>query len=859
MVSMQPTSLLVVAVFACPVVAQEVGQPSARVAPEFVANRGQWPEEVRFRYRSGPATAWVHDDGMTLSLVRYRDVEPRRGEGIALPHRVAVDGVALRFFLEGAVATPPRGRDASPTRRHFAVGSPTGWARDVPGYAAVVHDEPWPGARVEWLTRGGLLSYDLHFAAGSDGNAAVMRVEGAESMRVDERGGLVVATALGDLRLTAPRSLERAAGGDRAVASRFVRLGAGRYRIDVDRVDRDAPLWIDPGIEWATFLGGVELEDPLATRVDDAGRIYFTGYVENQDFPTTTGVFQPGNAGVRDMFIACVDPGLTGSAQVVWSTHLGGSAQDVGYDLHVPPSGEPVTVAGITNSPNFPVTAGAFQTARSGTHDAVIAQLTSDGSVLAYSTYFGGNEIDRACALRVDSAGRLVLGGYTSSLDLPTTAGVVQPNSAGNFDGFVAVLDPSAIGSAQLVRSTYLGGGGAEGRWVPEGLPVEWDFMDIHLDASDSVTFVGVTNSTGYPTTAGAYQTTFGGFPRDLVVTRLDAALTAITYSTFLGGSGDEQPVRVAPADNGALAICGVAWSADFPTTAGAYQSIHGGASDGFAVVLDPNGQGASDLRYSTLIGGGETDPLSSIYVESSGILVAAGTTEGGLVPTVGAMQTEYSGNAMGYLLRLDPAGNGSADMHYLTYVGAGALKGGFLWEGIWDLEPLPDGRLVATAWTDNPAFALTPGAFQTTYGGGDTDVVVLRADLIPDNMTRIPPSTPACAGPIDVQANQRPQPGAVGFELICNDVPPNASGWLLAGVPRAAPLPVLNIEFLVQIVAAPGLVAGDGFVRTPLPIPVGFPAIHPPIAFQYVWLTTPACPGSGPLASSDAITFEGI
>jgi hypothetical protein len=185
-----------------------------------------------------------------------------------------------------------------------------------------------------------------------------------------------------------------------------------------------------------------------------------------------------------------------------------------------------------------------------------------------------------------------------------------------------------------------------------------------------------------------------------------------------------------------------------------------------------------------------------------------------------------------------------------LSYLGAGAIKGGLLWEGLLELRQRPDGRIVAAAWSDNPA--ASPG---TSYGGGAMDVLLVRADLLPEPVERLRPSTGACLLDIDLAVNEAPRPGALGFELICNDAPPFASGILLVGTPLA-PTPVVNIALTTLPLLAVPVSAADGFARTPLPLPESLPPLPWGLSFQYVWLTTASCTGSGPLAASDSLTF---
>lgn len=282
--------------------------------------------------------------------------------------------------------------------------------------------------------------------------------------------------------------------------------------------------------------------------VDAAGDVYLTGSTDAADFPTTAGAFQRVNRGGTiattayggtsgwTSYVAKLDPAQSGSASLVYSTFLGGSSMDGsvsdGRAVSVPSSGPSIAVdaagnayvAGTTTSADFPVTAGAFQTAfvpvqTYGTYyapsHAYITKLNRTGTGLVYSTLLGGHGGDGANGgIAVDATGNVWVTGWTRSADFPVTAGALQSaHSAGyiytstnkkgqvtggilNGDAYVVELNAAGSG---LLYSTYWGGSGHESG------------MAIGLDAFGNV-FVAGEAGTGYPTTPWAYQTTGSGF-----------------------------------------------------------------------------------------------------------------------------------------------------------------------------------------------------------------------------------------------------------------------------------------------------------------------------------------------------------
>src|SRR5439155_1546373 len=212
-------------------------------------------------------------------------------------------------------------------------------------------------------------------------------------------------------------------------------------------------------------------------------------------------------------------------------------------------------VTGLTDSADFPTTAGAFATSANGCDDAFVTKLNPLGTSLLYSTYLGGSGADEGLGIAVDGAGNAYVTGQTGSTDFPTTAGAFATSFNGGDDAFVTKLNPLGTG---LLYSTYLGGSGAD-----EGL-------GIAVDGAGNAYVTGETDSTDFPTTAGAFDTSAnGGF--DAFVTKLNPLGTSLLYSTYLGGSGSDCGSGIAVDGAGNAYVTGSTGSANFPTTPGAF------------------------------------------------------------------------------------------------------------------------------------------------------------------------------------------------------------------------------------------------------------------------------------------------
>jgi Beta-propeller repeat len=319
-----------------------------------------------------------------------------------------------------------------------------------------------------------------------------------------------------------------------------------------------------------------------------------------------------------------IDPALS------YSTYLGGSGGESGQGIAVDSAGN-AYVTGGTESTDFP-TVNPLQPTLDGYGDAFVIKLNATGSALVYSTYLGGSSGESGQGIAVDSAGNAYVSGVTESTDFPTTPGAFQTTcgggcAVGSQHAFVTKLN---VAGSALVYSTYLGGTGFEGA------------SSIALDASGNAYVTGGTSSNDFPITPGAFQTECGGGScYDGFVTKLNASGSALLYSTYLGGSGNDYGHGIAVDSAGNAYVTGATQSTDFPTMSPLQASLDGGGS-AFVTKINPTG---SALVYSTYLGGSGAANGSGIAVDSAGNAYVTGGAGSGF-PLMNPLQASNGGGA---------------------------------------------------------------------------------------------------------------------------------------------------------------------------------------------------------------------
>jgi len=682
----------------------------------FEANQGQADANVKFLARGAGYRLFLTENESVIAMRK-----PLTIGSSSASETGNLASTSLRLRLLGANATPTvSGMEKLPGKTNYFLGNdPKQWRTEVPAFASVRYTGVYPGVDLIYHGRQSQLEFDFVAAAGADVSRITMEVtelrpnekkgEMGDELRarIDSAGNLVLDAEDGRLVFHKPVAYQAkdSALGRAYVDARYVIKGKHQVGFEVGAHDARKAVIIDPILSYSTYLGGSQDDLGNAITVDASGSAYVTGGTTSSNFPVTSGVVQTtyggadgGYQGVNgDIFVTKLSPD---GSSLVWSTYIGGSGDDNAYSIAVDGTG--VYLTGGTNSSDYPVTPGVYMPSSGGLTDVFVTKLDPTGSNLLYSTHIGVSvEGIRGFGIAVDGGGSVYVAGNAGP-GFPTTPGAFQTSSIAFTSAFVMKLNPTATAADY---STFLSGGNS----------ADVDYAEsIAVDKNGSAYVTGYSGSSTFPVTAGAFQSSNAG-THDAFFTVLNSSGSALLYSTYLGGAGNDEGFRIAVDSAGMAYIAGMTASSNFPTSAGAFQTVYGGgASDAFIAKLDPTKSGSASLIYATYLGGSGDDnliafPWGILAVDSLGHAYVTGGTTSTNFPTVHPIQAQSGGGYDAYVAKINPTGTG---LIYSTYLGGGAddIGRGIAVDG--------NGNAYVTGQTSSSDFSVTANPYQKVFQG---------------------------------------------------------------------------------------------------------------------------------------------
>ncbi len=701
----------------------------------FEPNMGQSAKQVEFLSRGKGHTLFLTPSEAVLSL---RDSEQK------------VNASVLRMKLVGANANAElKGEQPLAGKVNYMIGNDrSNWHTGIPTFRQVHYTDLWRGIDMVWYGTQTELEYDFVLKPGSEASDVRIEFEGAEKLRVDDEGNLIVSSNGEEVRHLAPVVYQDTNEGRVPVVGNYVIKSANEIGFEVGPYDPSRPLVIDPVLIYSSYIGGDQFDNAFTVAADANGQAYLAG-----DTLSSEITFPLKNAIQDKQFdqMAFITKLNAAGTDVLYSTFLGDTSEIVGEcvgslcgtqvrGIAVASDGKISVTGALINSQNksdFPVTDNAFQ--KNGFclnicsfepvrgADAFVTLLSADGSQLLYSTFFGGSgtfAINRAAdfgnAIAIDEANHIYITGETSSNNLATKHAFQwsRHSEYDGFDAFIAVFDPFASrGNDTLLYSSYYGGDGDESG------------KGIAVDANHNAYIGGSTASTDLETKSPAsvpLQATFQGGGFDGFVAKIDTKADgnpSLTYSTYFGGNINDRVESVAVDQFQRAYITGASNSSpgSFPLK----NAFDTSQTNGEAFVAKLNADGTT-LFYSSFLGGNNGN-TSEDGEEGLGIVIDVGgnayvtgrTTSGSSFSSVLPLPANQQGTAFLTKIEATISSTAAPKVLYSTTFGGRGARG----EGI-ALDPKGNVYLAGITTGELPT---TAKAFDTTFNGGSSDAFIAK------------------------------------------------------------------------------------------------------------------------------------
>ncbi len=612
---------------------------------EFVENKGQWDSRVKYTGNIGAASFFLQKQGYKVLLNSPQDLTAiadyvgghnlsgntskllNNGDGSgsggngSTGKKFIIHSHAYEVTFAGsspnAMVVPDKPLNSY--NNYFIGKDSAKWAASCKIYYAVTYKNIYSNIDARYYTDEGKLKYDLIVRPGGDVNKIALQFDGVDGLSI-KNGNLIVKTSLGDITELAPVAYQLNSAGKSTVNAKYI-INGNTVRFQLSNYSKTSTLVIDPALIFSTFVGSIADNWGYTATYDNAGNFYAGGIVFGTGYPTSIGAFQTGYGGGNN------DEG-TGA----------------GYDIG-------------------------------------IIKLSPNGVNRIYATYLGGGGDEQPHSLVADEQGDLIIAGRTSSgIDFPTTAPVF--GAGGGFDIFIAKLNSTGT---VLMGSGRFGGSGSDGvnirpKYVapPGAESIRRNYGDdsrseVILDGSDNIYLASCTQSAGFPATAGAFQTTFGGGLQDGVLIKTNSDVSNVLFSSFLGGSGDDAAFVLAlnPASNDIL-VGGATTSNNLNKTGGnagpiLFSNYQGGICDGFVTLISNDG---STQRKTCYAGGGGNDLVYGVQYDKFGFPYMTGTTTVAL-PLTGNVGFNTQANGKQFITKMKADLSGVV---YSTNFGKGSV-----------------------------------------------------------------------------------------------------------------------------------------------------------------------------------------
>lgn len=684
---------------------------------EYQENKGQWEPTVRYRAGLGAGMVYLENNRFAFSFFQASDLDIAHDYSRApwtFQEEPVLHGHAWYLKFIGSSTQSMSGEQVQPHYYNYFIGNdPQRWASHVQTYTAVEYTNLYPGINLYVHQGSGNFKYDFRVAPGASPDAIELELEGLNGVELRD-GQLVLHTSIGEFIENRPFSFQVIQGVLTEVPCRFVLHGNRVTFAFPEGYDTSRELVIDPELIASTLSGsnGTDNFGHTAT-FDIAGNIY-TGCISfSGGYPTTPGAFDSSFSGATDLGLSKLNPE---GSDLLWASYIGGSDFDFPHSLWANDQGE-LYAYGHTSSNNFPTTPGAHDSSLNGGRDIVVCRLSSDGTQLMGSTYIGGSSDDGFNSasfnygdpyrgeIILDNNGKVLIASCTQSANFPVSSGAYQNALAGGQDAVYCRLNPTLT---SLEVSTYLGSSGDDMGY------------GIRVNTIGQVYIAGLAGGGNFPTTAGAFQTTFAGstgefepLPMDGFVVRMNGAGTLLQSSTFHGTDEPDQCFFIDLDSDENVFVYGQ--GGDFPIVGPVY------SNPGSKQFITKFNAELSEIMLSTVLGSGGSEwgeydfiPDAFLVDHCDNVYISSYQAGGNLPITPDALYAEG-----GFYLAV--LTENLADLEYGTFYTGGHVDGG--------TSRFDKNGTVYQAVCSGGEFATTADAWDTTQNSA-WDIGVFKIDF---------------------------------------------------------------------------------------------------------------------------------
>ncbi|MBI1287080.1 MAG: T9SS type B sorting domain-containing protein [Flavobacteriales bacterium] len=653
---------------------------------EFIENGGQWPEQVLYKVGLSTGGFYLEKGGFMYSLMDLQAIREAHDHHTPFPETIQAHAFRMTFVNANTEAATKTTERSTNYRNYYLGNDPTKWASKVYAYQTVQYVSLYDGIDLKVYSNGEHLKYDLMVAPNADLGQLQMHYEGLDGMRILENGDLELSNSVVNVFEKKPVAYQMIGDERVEVPCAFELNGETVTFIFPEGYDPTRELIIDPELVFASFTGSTTDNFGSSATFDNSGYLYGAGTSFGDGYPVTTGAYSQPAAGHTDIGISKFSPD---GSSLAYSTFIGGSNAESVNSLIVNGNNE-LYILGTSSSLDYPISNNAFQTTN-GRGPSV------NWTVLPQYNYAYGYGIDH---------------------DL----------------GCDIVITRLAADGSAILSSTFVGGTLNDG--LNPNTILYYNYGDpfrgeINLDDAGNVYVASSTESTDFPVTSGAVQTTNAG-GRDGVVFKMNPNLSNMIWSTYVGGSSTDNAYSIQFDQGGSPVIAGGTLSSDFPTTSGSLHPTYGGQGDGWVMKLAANG---SSITASSYIGTDKYDQAYFVQIDPDNNVFLLGQSLGNMPITPASVY--HNNNSCQFIQKLD---NSLSNLLVSSTIGTG--------RGVIDFSPTAFlvsncYQIFVSGWggatnhvignavqSSTVGLPITSDAHQSTSDGSDFYLMMLEEDV---------------------------------------------------------------------------------------------------------------------------------